>query len=454
MKKTEQKVLNFIREKNLIQTGDKILVALSGGPDSVFLLRFLVKYSDKLNIKVGAIHVNHMIRGKAALEDEEFCVNLSLYLGIVLHRISKKVKSFACKNKISLEEAGRKVRYSEFEKVGRKYGYNKIATAHNCNDNAETVLLNLIKGAGLKGISGIPFMRGNIIRPILNITKEEILNYLDGEKLNYRVDLTNLSSDYERNFLRNEIIPLIQQRLNPDVVKSLFNSSEIFKDAALVINNEVEKTLTNSSSFGKDELKISLKRLRETDKKITGFFLKSLIEENFAIQVTFNDIKKIISLIENEVGRKAELTNKLYAVREREEIIVTRKKTISAGEPIFLKAGDVVKINGNTLSVTESKNFPVKYSTSRMKEFISADNIKGNFLLRRWKVGEKFLPIGLDGSKKISDFLNEQKLPSSKKKEQLVLTNNNKIVWVVGLRLDERFKITNHTKKVYELWLK
>ena len=199
MKKTEQKVLRFIDEKNLLEKDDRILVALSGGPDSVFLLHFLNKYSKKFKISLSALHINHGLRGKAALADEHFCKKLTKKSGIRFYSVKRDVKALARKLKISTEEAGRLIRYEEFEKFSAKEGFSKIATAHIADDNAETVLLNLIKGTGLNGISGIPFSRGKIIRPLLVLTKEEITQYLKFYKIDYRTDLTNLKSEYERN---------------------------------------------------------------------------------------------------------------------------------------------------------------------------------------------------------------------------------------------------------------
>ncbi|MEO8399554.1 MAG: tRNA lysidine(34) synthetase TilS [Ignavibacteriaceae bacterium] len=211
MKKIEQKVLKFIDEKNLISKNDIVLVALSGGPDSVFLLYFLNKFKKRFQISIGVFHLNHKLRGKNSDDDLIFCKNLSDKMKIDFLSSAKNIKQFAKENKISIEEAGRKIRYEELHRIAEKNNYNKIATAHIADDNTETVLLNLIKGTGLKGISGIPIKRGNIIRPILILTKKEILEYLHYYEIDYRVDESNLSIDYERNFLRSEVIPLIKK---------------------------------------------------------------------------------------------------------------------------------------------------------------------------------------------------------------------------------------------------
>ena len=325
MNKIEQNVLRFIDEKKLIENGDNVLVALSGGPDSVFLLRFLVLFKKRYNIKIGAIHVNHMIRGKAAREDEAFCSDLCLYLGINLRLVRKNVRKFAEKNKISLEEAGRIIRYREFNRECIRSGYNKIATAHNCNDNAETVFLNLIKGTGIKGISGIPVSRGKIIRPILNITKEEINKYLKEKNIKYRTDLSNLSNEYERNFIRNKIIPVIKENLNPNLEKTIFNSSGVFAEMSLLFEEASGIVKDNLISILKNELRLSLTALKGTNNAVGAFALKSLIERNFSVKTEFNDIKKILSLEDKQAGRLVELSNKIRAIKEREYIIIKRK---------------------------------------------------------------------------------------------------------------------------------
>ncbi|HUX93443.1 MAG TPA: tRNA lysidine(34) synthetase TilS [Ignavibacteriaceae bacterium] len=451
MKKIDQKVIKFIDEKGLIQEGDKILVALSGGPDSVFLLNFLSKYKERFKIEIGAVHINHLLRGKEAVEDENFCRRLANDFGIPFYASVKNVKSFAKKNKISIEEAGRKIRYSEFERISKKYGYNKIATAHNCNDNAETVLLNLIKGAGLRGISGIPFKRGNIIRPVISLTKEEILSYLEQNKINYRTDPSNLDSSYERNFLRNQIIPAIKEKLNPSFEETLLHSSEIFKDSNSYIQSVISNSFDSVVKYRDGELKLSIESLHASVKEIRAEFIKLGIEKYFLIQPTFIDLKKILHLIEKHAGEKEELSQNLSAIRERNVILIHRNEKPKVEITIKLNLGKSINVNGKDFSIKKIINTSPVYTSNKMKEYISGDKIKSSFTIRKWKPGDKFYPLGMKGTKNISDFLAEQKIPSSKKKDQLVLTNGNKIVWVVGLRIDDRFKITNNTKKVYEL---
>jgi tRNA(Ile)-lysidine synthase len=238
-KAIEQKVLKLIDDDHLIYKNDRILIALSGGADSVFLFYFLLKYKRRLGIQFSAFHLNHKIRGKEAKDDELFCRNLCEENNVELFVVTKDVKSYARKNKLSIEEAGRDVRYGELKKISAKKLFTKIATAHNASDNAETVMLNLIKGAGLKGLSGIPVKRDNIIRPMLNLTADEIRYYLKLKKFNYRLDTSNISLDYERNYLRNKIIPMLKERLNPKVEQKILSSSKIIRKTFSIPEDEL-----------------------------------------------------------------------------------------------------------------------------------------------------------------------------------------------------------------------
>lgn len=451
MNKIEQKVIKFIDGQKLLEKGDRVLIALSGGPDSVFLLNLLYKYKNRFKIEIGAVHINHMLRGKEASEDENFCSRLTKDFDIAFYSSRKDVKALAKKKKISVEEAGREIRYSEFERISKKNGYNKIATGHNCNDNAETVLLNLIKGAGLRGISGIPVKRGNIIRPIMSLTKEEILYYLDQNKINYRIDPSNMDSSYERNFLRNRIIPEIKEKLNPAFEETILHSSEIFKDVHQYVLSKTIKRFDSVVKYQGGELKLSIESLNAIEKEIRAEIIKLAMERYFLIQPTYTDLKKVQLLSEKRVGEMEELSQNLTGMRERNAILIYRKEKPKVERDIKLDLGKSIKVNGKDFSIKKAPNTSPGYNSNKMKEYIAGDNIKNSFIIRKWKPGDKFYPLGMKGKKNISDFLADQKVSPSKKKDQLVLTNGNRIVWVIGLRIDDRFKITSNTKKVYEL---
>ncbi|MEO8399555.1 MAG: tRNA lysidine(34) synthetase TilS [Ignavibacteriaceae bacterium] len=246
--------------------------------------------------------------------------------------------------------------------------------------------------------------------------------------------------------------------MNPSLDFTIFNSSEVFKNQLGIIEVELKKNSKKIFKFEDNILKISLLELQKVKSEMWGELFKFEIGRNFPVKFKFNDLRKILSLIKNESGKKIEISNGLFAFREREELLIKKEKHDFFNE-VKIKIDDEVKVDKKVLEISLSKKKMEQISRSKLIdkrtiEYISSDKIKGGFILRRWKKGDIFFPLGLNGSKKISDFLNEKKIESNKKVNQLVLTNQNKIVWVVGLRLDERFKIDKNTKKVLKLCLK
>jgi len=454
MKATEQKVLRFIKENELYSPGEKVLVALSGGPDSVFLLHFFNKFKNKFKIEIGAVHINHRLRGNDSERDELFCKAICDELSVPFYILRKDIKSYSKKNKISLEVAGRKIRYEFFEKISSENKYDKIVTAHNADDNAETVLLNLIKGTGIKGIAGIPVKRNNIVRPILSLTKKEILDYLNENQFEYRVDESNLSNDFERNFLRNEVIPLIQKNINPAFSNSALNTSLNLQRLNLGLAAIVSSLKSTVKVKFNRSVSIPIDFIKSENKFIISYTIKELIDENFSVKLESNDLKKIFMLVKKQSGKSEELSENLIALKERNEIRIVKKSALKNSNKKKISTGSEIKIARKTFSIFEVTRSDVKIGKSKNIEYISADGLSSDFIVRTWTEGDKFFPIGMQGSKKISDYLNDIKVNSFEKKEQLVLENNGSIVWVIGKRLDDRFKLTSNTKKVLKLCLK
>ena len=454
MKATEQKILRFIKENELLLSGEKVLIALSGGPDSVFLLHFLNKYKKKFKIEIGAVHINHLLRGKNSRRDELFCKTICNELSIPFHFHRQNVNIYSKKNKISLETAGRKIRYDVFEKISKTYKYDKIVTAHNADDNAETVLLNLIKGTGIKGIAGIPVRRKNIIRPIISLKKTEILNYLEQNQFEYRIDESNLSNEFERNFLRNEVIPLINKNINPAFTNTVLNTSlnlqRLNSGLAQIVNDLKSDLIVKHNK----SVSISTELIKTSSDFIISYLIKEIIDENFSVKLESKDLKKIFLLTKKLSGKSEELSGNLIALRDRNKITVQKKSRLKNTDKKKISIGSSLKIVSKSFSISEVKKSEIKIGKSKNVEFISADNLSDHFVVRQWKEGDKFTPIGMHGTKKISDFLNDIKINSFEKKEQPILENNGKIVWVIGKRLDDRYKITPNTKKVLKLCLK
>ncbi len=455
MRSVEQNIIKFIDRESLIENRDKVLIALSGGPDSVFLLHFLYKNLTRLGIELFACHVNHNLRGKDSDADELFCKKTCDELGVKYFSASVDVKSVAKKNKLSIEEAARDLRYDEFNRIAEENKLNKIATAHNKNDNAETVLLNLFKGTGLSGLSGIPIKRDNIIRPLLCLNKIEILEYLKENEIEYRIDRSNLQNDFKRNFIRNELVPKIEKEINPSLNEALFNSSQIFRNSDVVLKKHIETISEKYFSQTANSLEVDLKLIDDLGIEILGEALKFNLENHFNYSFTYDDLLKLRDLSENQTGKRVILNKNIEAFKERGSIIFVRSELSPEKSESILKVGHQVSFAGQTFGIEKIDNFSIHdINNEKYSEYICGDDFEEEFVIRRWRNGDKFKPLGMNNFKKVSDFLNEQHVPANQKKKQLLLINRNNIVWVIGLRIDNRIKYSDKCRRVYKIWMK
>ncbi len=451
MNSIEQKFVKFVRSENLIDPNDKILVAFSGGADSTCLLHLLQKKSGLLKIKIGAAHINHLLRGDESDSDEKFCEDFCKNLGISFYSMRVNVRKESQTKSKTIEEAARDLRYKSLELIAIENGYNKIATAHNLNDNAETVIYNLIKGTGINGLAGIPIRREKIIRPLLNIDRNEILNYLKSNNLEFKIDSSNFDTVFRRNFLRHEVFPKLKE-INPSFETAIFNNSRIVNDLKKYIDSETAELFRHFVHLTSGRIRISKELFDLQNDLFISETIKKALQHLITEDISLSDISKIIELNSKQVGTKEELKNKFTAVNDRDEIVIKRVKL----NQIKLKIvkGDKVKFGEMEFGIEQVKpDFHLKKKAFN-EEIISADNTGDSFILRNWKTGDYFYPLGMEGKKKVSDFLTDIKIPAEKKKERLVLTNRNNIVWVVGLRLDDRYKVTPNTKNAYRLWIR
>lgn len=451
-KKTEQKIIKFIDKHNLINEGDKILIALSGGPDSVFALHFFNKFKKRFKIEIAAAHLNHKLRGKDSERDEKFCKDLCDKLKVELISTQIEIKKLKSESRKSIEEVARNERYKFFEYASTKLHSEKIITAHNQDDNTETVMLNLIKGTGTKGLAGIPVNRGKIIRPLLCLSKDEILGYLKQSNIKYRRDKSNDENEYQRNIIRNKVLPIIRSEINPSLNETVFRTSNNLRFLSTVISKQAEKYFEKFVQQNENTSKIDLNLFRQVETMFVDEVIKLSLEKFLQTDISSKDIAKIKSLFEYQVGKEVKFKNASYAVRERNEIIIRKKKSSELKER-KIKAGQTVQIGDKWISISTVKNSRFIMSQTGC-EFVSINVQHPTFTLRPWKEGDKFKPLGMKNFKKVSDFLTDLKIPASNKKEQLVLTYRNQVIWVVGLRIDDRYKITSQTKRAIKLCLK
>lgn len=449
-KTIEQKVIKFIKEHNLIEVGDRILISLSGGADSVFLLNFLNKYKNKYKVELSAFHLNHLLR-KESKFDQEFCLKICSQLKIPFYTSNKNVKLFSKKNKISIEEAGRTLRYIMLNELSDKYSFNKIATGHNLDDNAETVLLNLIKGKGLRAISGIPIKHEKIIRPIMCLTKSEIEKYLEMNDIAYVYDLSNQSDTFERNYLRLKIVPELVNSLNKNLNSSILQTSKILEEFIRFFDEILDDKYKHLVSIDNDTIILNLKSFKEENNIIKKEIIRRILLQELKFEPTYKKINEILNLTDLQSGRKAKISNKFEVYKNNDFLIFSK---IGKKNPIDakIKIGKTYTFNDLTISIKKTKN--IKMNKTPNIEIIDADKVVGELSVRNWQHGDKFFPLGMKGSKKISDFLTDIKIPSMKKENVLVLTDNEKIVSVLGFRIDDRVKVDGNSKNFYKIAIK
>ena len=448
MKSIEEKVLLFIEGEKLISRGDKVLVGFSGGADSVFLLSFLKKFHKKFNLSFLAVHLNHNLRGKEADDDEAFCRKICSDLNIPIIIKKKNVKAFAKKNKLSLEEAGREIRYRLFAEIAKKENCSKIATAHHQSDNTETVLLNIFKGSGLKGVAGIPAKRGNIIRPLLGITKDEILSYLKTKKILFQNDSSNANNDYQRNYIRNEIAKKLKEVISPKLDEKIFNFSSTVQEVIKFVEESFKESFEFIQFDKKGECKIPLFLLVAKhiylQKEIIAHALGKVSEVNN------HSIEGVLNLLEKKVGSTFRLPGGLVAGRDRLFISI-KKKNAEIFDDVLLEKNQTKSVRGRRITVREVSRKSLVLNSDPSLEYLSADKLAFPLFIRNWKRGDDFYPLGHSKPKKISKFLTDLKLSSEEKANQLLLLNQSEIIWVVKRRLDNRYAINKDTKKIIKV---
>ena len=445
MKSVEEKVLLFIAGEKLIEQNDKILVGFSGGADSVFLLSFLKKFQKKFNLSLVAVHLNHNLRGKEADADEAFCRKYCAEQKIPIIVKKKNVKAFAKKNKLSLEEAGREIRYKLFNEVAAKEQCTKIATAHHQSDNTETVFLNLIKGSGLNGAAGIPAKRGNIIRPLLGVTKDEILSYLKNKKILFQIDSSNEQNDFQRNYLRNKIVKNLKEEINPKLDEKIFNFSLAVKDVLNFLDSILEESLKLIQFDKKGECKIPLSLF-----EAKHLFLQKAIIANALgkiVVVNAHSIEGVLGLLNKKIGATFQLSDNLIALRDRSFISI-KKRQKEIDKEIFIGKDETKSVQGTTITLKEVSKKSLIFSSDPGVEYLSAENLSFPLSIRKWKNADSFYPFGHSKPKRVSKFLTDLKLTIEEKENQLLLLNKSEIVWVIKRRIDNRYAITSDTKKI------
>lgn len=419
------------KEKKLIEYGDKIIIAMSGGPDSVFLYNLLKKIKDEMDLKVYFAHINHGLRGKDSDGDEKFVIKLGDSEKVPTYTKKVDIKEYAKLHGLSEEEAGREVRYGFFRELKDRLGATKVALAHNEDDLVETFMFRLIRGTSFKGLEGIPVMREFFIRPVLNYRKEDILKHLDKNKIYYCIDKTNFENIYTRNKIRLDLIPSIEKEYNVNFKEKIINLISDIGEFNGIINSSLKKYTKND-----------ILDVREL-KKEENFIQRTIISEylqKFDISVNRNKILEVQKLIYAD-GSKEIYGNYRYRIKKKYDILeIVEVEKIKLDNQLIEKLNVPGSVLWNNYKISAQLiNEDEKFKEGK-NEFYCKLRKDDVLTVRSRKNGDKFYPVGMSGRKKLKDLFIDSKVPKEERDFIPIITNLDEILWVGGIRGDRRFE--------------
>ena len=464
-----KQVLDTINKNDLIKYGDGIVVGISGGYDSVCLLHILHYLSKDLDLKLFPVHINHMLRGLEAARDEDFVNDFCQSLGLSLHIKRVDIAQKAKKEKISIEEAGRNARYEEFNRAAAENSASKIAVAHSKNDQAETILMRIFRGTGLDGLKGIEYKRDNIIRPLLDIDREQIETYVNENGLKAVTDSSNMHTDYFRNRIRLKVLPEINNAARIDITENLLRLSKIVvtDEDFLRYNAEIAY---QKSCIKKDisSVELNLSELIEMHPSILGRVIRiAILNSCGSIEgIGFNHIDKLMWLVrEGQTGSRIDIPHGLVAVKSYSSILIKKQKEekeecfehklIIPGRTVLNDIEAVVAqvINFDTNEscrqfVNENKGVYTKFFD--LKKFESETIL--DIVVRNRRDGDIFKPLNSNGTKKLKEYFIDTKINREQRSKFPLIAKNKEIIWIIGNKTSDKYKVTDNTKSVLMIY--
>ncbi len=447
-------VKKVLIDEHFAMQGSRILLAVSGGVDSIVMLDIIAQLAEEMKYTVSVAHFNHKLRGLSSDSDEELVKKVCTAYNIKCYTGSENIMKFASENAISIEQAARTRRYKMFERLSGNLKIDFVSTAHSSDDSVETFFLNLFRGTGLTGLAGIPRQRHLVkntymIRPLIDFKKENIYKYAKLRNLQWREDETNALTNYTRNKVRLELLPKIQQDFSPAIFDLINRTSKLIRGADEFItgfvNNAVEDLVKDRR---KDQFHINIAQLETHSEFIQSEIIQSAIVSIFKLlPPNLKVLDRILALSKSPSGAIANINKQVFALRDREKIIFAQSSPLDSIDMIIERISENNLDAGKfRLSVVDRKS--VEFSKDPFVEYLDADLIPAFMNLRNWEIGDEFKPLGMDGTMKISDFLTNQKISTIDKRSVLVLATKTDIIWVVGKRLSNIYKVTGTTSNV------
>jgi len=433
---------SYIQTNNLFIKADSILLGVSGGIDSIVMFH-LFRLS---GYKIGIAHCNFSLRGDESDQDEEFVRRLADNYNVPFYSTRFETQKIADDEGISIQMAARDLRYEWFEEIRIKEKYNYIAIAHNSDDQIETFLINLTRGTGIKGLTGIKNKSEKVIRPLLFANREEITDFVKRNNFLYREDSSNSSTKYGRNKIRHEVIPMLE-KINPNFRKVMIENIQRLKETEQIFNQTIQENYKNCVTEKSNSLLLNIDELKKLD-PVETYLHEFLKPYNFST----TQIKDIVSVLDSNPGKQ--FFSATHRIIKDRDYIILEEISAQSGKLFYINENDFrIEYPIGLLIEKEFKNEGFVIQKDPNIGQLDFDKLVFPLTIRKWQKGDYFMPLGMNNLKKLSDFFIDQKLSISEKENIWILESENKIVWIIGLRPDERFKVTNDTKTILKIQL-
>jgi tRNA(Ile)-lysidine synthase len=453
------KVLRTIVRYRLLEHHDRVMVALSGGPDSVALLFCLSLLREHLCIRLFSIHINHLIRGQEADRDADFAARFSKKLGIPGRILNIDVPRLAREEKLSLEQAGRYARYTLLRKHALQLGATRIATGHNLDDQAETVLMKMLRGTGSKGLQGIyPVLGHFVIRPLLEVTRDEIMAFIRHHGLEFREDTSNLDMSHLRNRIRKHLMPVLVRDYNPHIKDALWAQCQVIKDEDELLEELARRFFKRMARPGRESVALEIREILTLPAALQRRIMRKAIEsvKGNLDDVSFSHIERLRESLVGKTGSEVDLPGEVRSVRNYGAFLLFKEYS---HDPIKVEETEVqipgrMELGGLDMAVRAeiAAGLTMDGLQRESEALLDLDRADMPLRIRRRKEGDRFFPLGLGGSKKLKEFFIDEKIEKRKRDSiPLLVDAQDRIMWVMGHRIDDRFKVTSTTQRILHM---